>query len=141
MSRKNAWAALVAVLALTGFAQMPIMKRYHIADLPSLGWLADYSATSAVHYAAAALFLLLAGWTFTTWLAGPRRATPGLYLRAGAYLIVIATGLAHVAHNTTWGALPPVAAQTVVLAHLGGIMALFVLTMARLALRRRIRRD
>ena len=33
--------ATVFFLTLTGFGQMPIFKRYYIADIPGLGWLAD----------------------------------------------------------------------------------------------------
>ena len=35
------WFYLISVffLALSGFGQMPIFKRYYIADIPGLGWL------------------------------------------------------------------------------------------------------
>ena len=35
------WFYLTTVffLTLTGFGQMPIFKRYYIADIPGLGWL------------------------------------------------------------------------------------------------------
>ena len=47
-------------IALTGFAQMPIFKRYYIADMPGLGWLARFYVTHSLHYALAALFVALA---------------------------------------------------------------------------------
>jgi cytochrome b subunit of formate dehydrogenase len=40
-------------LIISGFGQMPMYKRYYIADLPGLGWSADYSITLLVHYLAA----------------------------------------------------------------------------------------
>jgi hypothetical protein len=46
-------------LALTGFAQMPIFKRYYLADIPGLGWLAEFYVTHSLHYLFAALFVSL----------------------------------------------------------------------------------
>ncbi|MCL6610284.1 MAG: cytochrome b/b6 domain-containing protein [Peptococcaceae bacterium] len=54
------WAVALSTIALifSGFGQMPMYKRYRIADLPGLGWSADYSVTIVIHYLAAVLFLL-----------------------------------------------------------------------------------
>lgn len=54
------WTVALSTLALifSGFGQMPMYKRYRIADLPGLGWSADYSVTLVIHYVAAALFLM-----------------------------------------------------------------------------------
>ncbi|MHB8919331.1 MAG: formate dehydrogenase subunit gamma [Desulfocucumaceae bacterium] len=53
------WTIALSTLALilSGFGQMPMYKRYRIADLPGLGWSADYSVTILIHYSAAMLFL------------------------------------------------------------------------------------
>jgi len=37
-------------LVLTGFGQMPVFKRYYIADIPGLGWLAQFFVTHYMHY-------------------------------------------------------------------------------------------
>lgn len=47
----------LAVMALTGFGQMPIYNRYYLSDIPGLGWLADFYATRTVHYIGAAVLL------------------------------------------------------------------------------------
>ncbi len=44
-------------LTLSGFGQMPIFKRYYIADIPGLAWLADFYITRNLHYIFAAVFL------------------------------------------------------------------------------------
>ncbi len=44
------------MLLLSGFAQMPIFKRYYIADIPGLGWLGDFEATHLIHYGFALVF-------------------------------------------------------------------------------------
>lgn len=49
----------VFFLALTGVAQLPIFKRYYIADIPGLGWLAKFYTTHYFHYLAGTIFLLL----------------------------------------------------------------------------------
>ena len=40
----------VLLLTLTGFGQMPIFKRYYIADIPGFGWLAQFYVTHYIHY-------------------------------------------------------------------------------------------
>lgn len=53
------WTVAVStfLLIVSGFGQMPMYKRYKIADLPGLGWTADYSVTIVIHYLAAAILL------------------------------------------------------------------------------------
>ncbi|MCL6477162.1 MAG: cytochrome b/b6 domain-containing protein [Peptococcaceae bacterium] len=53
------WSIAVStiVLIFSGFGQMPMYKRYRVADFPGLGWSADYSVTVVIHYIAAILFL------------------------------------------------------------------------------------
>lgn len=45
------------VMAFTGFGQMPIFKRYYIADIPGMGWAAKFYLTHYIHYVGA-IFLL-----------------------------------------------------------------------------------
>lgn len=76
------WLYGIAVgLALFGgFGQMPIFKRYYLADIPGLAWTANYYITSDIHYLAAALLLGLLAWRLTldarttgaAWSWGPR---------------------------------------------------------------------
>jgi hypothetical protein len=49
----------VFFLTLTGFGQMPIFKRYYIADIPGFGWLAQFYVTHYIHYLGAILILAL----------------------------------------------------------------------------------
>jgi predicted membrane protein len=44
------------MLLISGFAQMPIFKRYYIADIPGFGWLADFEVTHVIHYGFAIVF-------------------------------------------------------------------------------------
>lgn len=48
------YAAMLVLMSVTGFAQMPIFKRYYVADIPGLGWLAQFFVTHYLHYLGAA---------------------------------------------------------------------------------------
>ncbi len=50
------------LITLSGFAQMPIFKRYYIADIPGLGWLAEFYVTHSIHYMMASVLLALGGY-------------------------------------------------------------------------------
>lgn len=54
------WSVALSIVALflSGFGQMPLYKRYMVADLPGLGWTADYGATLLIHYLAAMVLML-----------------------------------------------------------------------------------
>jgi len=39
------FALTITAMAISGFGQMPIFKRYYIADIPGLSWTADYYIT------------------------------------------------------------------------------------------------
>ena len=54
------YSLAIFFLALTGFGQMPIYKRYYIADIPYLEWLGKFYITNAVHYIAAIVLITLA---------------------------------------------------------------------------------
>ena len=62
----------VFFLVLTGFGQMPIFKRYYIADIPGLGWLAQFYVTHYMHYLAAILFIALFAYFIVDYLATNR---------------------------------------------------------------------
>lgn len=51
------YSLTIFFLALTGFAQMPIFKRYYLSDIPGLGWLAEFYITHSLHYIFAAVFI------------------------------------------------------------------------------------
>ncbi|WP_028314996.1 hypothetical protein [Desulfatibacillum aliphaticivorans] len=70
------YIAVIAVLAFTGFGQMPIFKRYYLADIPGLGWSANFFVTHAIHYlGASVLFFLMAYHITGYFLAGRHSCT------------------------------------------------------------------
>ncbi len=141
-----AWAyGLAAGMALfSGMAQMPIMKRYYIADLPGLAWSANFYVTSNLHYLSAALLLALLAWRWSlawgrqplTWSWGPRTWWGWLLIA-----LLIISGAAKAARNA--GAyLDPALLVVLDLTHLGSAMAfMFSGLIAQFPTRRRIAAD
>lgn len=70
---KAFYLTLLLSMGLSGFGQMPIFKRYYIADLPGLGWLAQFYTTHYIHYLGAILLLGIAAYYAVLFLADRRR--------------------------------------------------------------------
>lgn len=49
----------IVIMTVTGFGQMPIFKRYYIADIPGLAWTGNYYITHLIHYTGAVILLTL----------------------------------------------------------------------------------
>jgi hypothetical protein len=64
------WLGIMLLMTVTGMGQMPIFKRYYIADIPGLGWLADPYTVHWVHYAGAIALVGLGAWLAIMHLAG-----------------------------------------------------------------------
>ena len=58
-TRQYIYGITLFFITLSGFAQMPIFKRYYIADIPGLGWLAQFYVTHIMHYIAAIVLITL----------------------------------------------------------------------------------
>lgn len=63
----------VFALLFTGFAQMPIFKRYYLADLPGFAWTADYYLNHRIHYVLAALLLFFMTYVTVAYLGTWRK--------------------------------------------------------------------
>ena len=116
-------------LGLTGFAQMPIFKRYYIADVPGLGWLAQFYTTHYMHHLGAILLLALAAFVLIDYFAGSgrhRSLTPSGYLRGIMVGALIFSGLLLVVRNQSGTHLAHGLIIFLDLFHLGLVMALIV---------------
>ncbi|MBL0713439.1 MAG: FeS-binding protein [Desulfosarcina sp.] len=70
---KSIYLTLLLFMGLSGFGQMPIFKRYYIADVPGLGWLAQYYVTHYIHYLGAILLLAIGAYYAMLYLADRHR--------------------------------------------------------------------
>ena len=92
----------IFLMALTGFGQMPIYKRYYVSDIPGFGWLADFFITRYVHYLGAAVLLALLSYFFFDYIFLQRKnvkVTLTGYLRIGLLAGIVITGILFVIKN------------------------------------------
>ena len=118
---------LVAGLAVTGFAQMPIFKRYYIADLPGLGWLAQFYVTHTLHYIAAVFLLAFAcyiGLVYLLALRGESCLTWPARISITLLTAAIATGAFRVLKNLPDVVFSPGFTMFIDISHLVFAMAL-----------------
>jgi hypothetical protein len=89
-------------ITLSGFGQMPIFKRYYIADIPGFGWLAKFYVTHYIHYICAALIIGLTSYAAAGYLMQTKnklKLTATGYLRTALIAGLIATGILLVIRN------------------------------------------
>lgn len=91
--RNSIYAVCLFFITLSGFAQMPIFKRYYIADIPGLGWLAKFYVTHIIHYAAAVVLIALVVYVlFDFILNRSGRVTGSGYFKTVVLGVLIVTG-------------------------------------------------
>jgi len=132
ISLPGRWFYLITILflSLSGFGQMPIFKRYYIADIPGLGWLAEFFITHYIHYLAAVLFLAFTAYMIIDYLLSQRktrRLTISGYVRSALLAGILASGVFLVVRNLAGSNLSVDFIIFLDLCHLGLVMAfLFV---------------
>jgi hypothetical protein len=132
ISLPGRWFYLISVflLTLSGFGQMPIFKRYYIADIPGLGWLAEFFITHYIHYLAAILFLAFTAYMIIDYLLSKRNSrqvTATGYVRSALLAGILASGIFLVIRNLAGSNLSSEFIIFLNLCHLGLVMAfLFV---------------
>jgi hypothetical protein len=123
-------------LGITGFAQMPIFKRYYIADLPGLGWLAQFYVTHYMHYLGGIILLALAAYVLVDYFAGTgrqRTLSVSGYVRSSMIGALILSGVLLVVRNQAGIHFGPRLIIFLDLFHMGVVMALIVTSVYCLA--------
>jgi hypothetical protein len=125
----------IVLLAVSGLGQMPIFKRYYLADIPGFGWLADFALLHQMHYFAAAVFLVV---VFHRAALNAIRLRKGLcklgpldWSIVGVIAIVVVTGMMRVLKNFPWFSLTPGEALFADLVHLGAVVFFGLLALIR----------
>ena len=127
-------------LVLTGFGQMPVFKRYYVADIPGLGWLAQFYVTHYLHYLGGAILLLLIGYWVVSWLlerSPHERLSPWGSFRLILLSVILLTGLLLAVKNFNGYFYPPAVIIAFDLIHLGLVMIWLFTGLAGLILRKR----
>ncbi len=98
-------------LTVTGFGQMPIFKRYYIADIPGLEWLAQFYTTHALHYIAAMVLFTLTFYILFDNIFNRKnkklKITSSAYAKITFILILMITGILMVIKNFGGKPFPP----------------------------------
>ena len=122
---KRLYLLTLAVLVFTGFGQLPIFKRYYLADIPGLAWTADFYVTIFIHYIAGIVFVLLCGYFLVGYI---RKGLPhGPLLRryvvkAALIVLLLASGYVLAVRGMTGVDLLPVLSNVAVWVHLAATM-------------------
>jgi hypothetical protein len=117
------------MMALTGFGQMPIFKRYYIADIPGLAWLADFYFTHYLHYIGAIALFTIFAYCITGYFISGRRTFSlswSAYLRIILLSAITLTGIVRVLKNLPDMVFSPSFTMFIDISHLG-FMMLFIL--------------
>ena len=129
----------ILMLTLTGFGQMPIFKRYYIADIPGFGWLAEFYITHYLHYLSAAIFLGLSAFTIVDYFLSRRKS--GLKVTTSGYVKtlilsgLILSGVLLVLKNFEGYLFSPGIISLLDITHLGLVMVLLVVSLFTLFLK------
>ena len=124
-SMRYLYVLTVFFMALTGFGQMPIYKRYYLSDIPGFGWLANFWTTRYVHYAGAALLLAIVAYMLVQHIIlirAHRKITLSGYLRGILLLGIVLTGVLFVIKNFAVFVFSPEFIIALNLSHLGFVM-------------------
>jgi hypothetical protein len=124
-SMRYLYVLTVFFMALTGFGQMPIYKRYYLSDIPGFGWLANFWTTRYVHYAGAALLLAIVTYMLVQHIIlirAQRKITLSGYLRGILLLGIVLTGVLFVIKNFAVFVFSPESIIALNLSHLGFVM-------------------
>lgn len=99
--KRAAWYISLFFLTLSGFAQMPIFKRYYVADIPGLGWLAQFYVTHIIHYFFAAVFIAYITFAVFDYFLSREKGLsgPAAYLKWAAFIGLLVTGVLMVIKN------------------------------------------
>ena len=127
-------------MALTGFGQMPIYKRYYLADIPGMTWLADFYITRYIHYIGAMVLLALITYAVLNYLLlnrNNRRLTgygyASIFLMAG----IIITGIFFTVKNLSGFFFSPGFVHVINLGHMGFAVLFLAMSIYALVFRKK----
>jgi len=118
-------------LTLSGFGQLPIFKRYYVADAPGFGWLAKFYTTHYIHYVAAVLLIGLLSYVIASHLLVDRkyqRVTFSGYMKGAILGGIVMTGIFLVVRNFAGVSLSPGSIIVLDISHLALVMMLLAVS-------------
>jgi hypothetical protein len=122
---RRSYFFLMAAMAFTGFGQLPIFKRYYLADIPGMAWSADYYLTHYFHYLGAVAVLALFTYVTADYILTGRKAyrlTPSAWVRIALLGGLVVTGIFRALKNLPDVSFSPGLTLFFDVSHLGFIM-------------------
>lgn len=116
----------LAVLVVSGFAQMPVFKRYYIADIPGFGWLAHFYTTHMLHYISASVFLFFVSYLVVLNIHSEKRLNAEVIIKSGLFSGLIISGFLLVLRNFSGYLFPELFISVVNVVHLGLVFMLLI---------------
>lgn len=141
---KALYLFLLFVMGLSGFAQMPIFKRYYIADIPGFHWLAQFYVTHTIHYLGAIVLLAVMTYCIVIYLGLLRRRfalTAFACLRVGLLAAITVTGVFRVIKNLPDVVFSPGFTMAIDISHLGFMLILMAVGITAMITKRRWLRE
>ncbi len=126
--------------AITGFGQMPIFKRYYIADIPGFGWLAEFYTTHYIHYLGAIMILGIFSYVLIEYLMIYKRdykLTISGYIRGILLTAIVITGILLVIRNLTGYRFSPSVIMFLDFAHLGLVLIFLMIALYALIFKKK----
>ena len=126
---KPIYLVLVFMMGLTGFGQMPIFKRYYIADIPGLAWTAKFYVTHYLHYVGAILLFFLVVYGIVVYFGLLRRSyalSRAAYVRIILLTVIMVTGIFRVLKNLPDIVFSPGFTMFIDISHLAFMMLLML---------------
>lgn len=137
---KPIYFMLLFAMGLTGFGQMPIFKRYYIADIPGLSWLADFYVTHTIHYIGAVLFFgffVYAAVVYFGLMRNQFQLTWAAYTRIAILALITITGIFRVLKNLPDMVFSPLFTMVIDISHLVFMMFLMIFGILFMVLKKR----
>ena len=137
---RRIYPVVLAVALFTGFGNMPIYKRYYIANIPGLGWSGNFYINLYVHYIAGALLLAMATYFTLIYLRARLfnvRLTLNGAIRSALVGLALLSGILLAVRNLSTVNFPFVTQMSVSFIHLGVAMILMLLSIGCGLMKRR----
>ncbi len=131
---------ILLMMALSGFGQMPIYKRYYLADIPGMAWVANYYTLRYMHYVGAMVLFALIAYAALSYLLSDRnrRRLTG-YGYAGSLLMagIVVTGVLYLIKNLPGSIFSPALVHVIDLGHMGLAVSLLAISIYTLIFRKK----
>jgi hypothetical protein len=134
------YVVTLLMMALTGFGQLPIYKRYYVSDIPGMAWVANYYITRYIHYIGAMVLLVLMTYAVLNYFLVNRnreRLTGYAYAKAFLMAGIVVTGVFYLIKCLPGSISSPVLVHVIDLGHMGFAALLLAVSFYTLVFRKK----